>query len=90
MIPKLPSTIDDAEMGELMALYEQLPDLRRIPFDRVLATNYLITPLRRTNQAQKRAAANFALTPPPAPAVTGSAPISSSSHAPRAAVPSHR
>jgi hypothetical protein len=69
------------EMRALEQLHARLPALRKIPFAEVLTTPYLITPLRRTLEAQKRAAASFELSPPPAPAVTGNAQTSSSSNA---------
>jgi hypothetical protein len=51
-------------MEELRALYSQLPHLSKIPFCRILQTSYLITPLRRTLDAQKKAVAEFRLTSP--------------------------
>jgi hypothetical protein len=50
------------EMEELRALHGRLPHLSKIPFCRILQTSYLITPLRRTLDAQKKAVAEFRLT----------------------------
>lgn len=52
------------EMAQLRELHRRLPGIASVPFERVLATHYLITPLRRTLDAQKKAAAEFSLTPP--------------------------
>jgi hypothetical protein len=87
LIPALPEAIDTDEMDALRALHAKLPALGKIHFSEVLVTPHLLTPLRRTLQAQKCAAKNFQLTPPPAPAVTGNAHASSSSNARRAVVP---
>jgi hypothetical protein len=78
------SPIGADELRELEALYRKLPALRRIAFAEVLTTPHLIKPLRRTLDAQKRSAENYQLTPPPAPAVTGSEQTSSSGSEQRA------
>ena len=56
--------ITGEELAQLRALHGRLPHLAKIPFERVLRTNHLITPLRRTLDAQKKAAAQFRLTAP--------------------------
>jgi hypothetical protein len=66
LIPALPEAIDTDEMDALRALHAKLPALGKIHFSEVLVTPHLLTPLRRTLQAQKCAAKNFTLTPPPA------------------------
>jgi hypothetical protein len=74
------------ELRELEALHRRLPALAAIPFAEVLTTPHLIKPLRRTLDAHKHAASSFSLTPPPAPAVTGSAHTTSSSGSEQRAV----
>ncbi len=59
----LESQISDEERRQLPALHAKLPHLRRIPFAIVLTTPYLVKPLRRTLDAQKRAAEAFTLKP---------------------------
>jgi hypothetical protein len=78
------------ELRELEALYARLPALAKIAFAEVLTTPHLIKPLRRTLDAHKHAAGSFQLTPPPAPAVTGSAHTSSSRSEQRAVAGSRR